>query len=209
MSWYLAPSLDNLRDEVNARWPNRSKRSDGTIGDPAHAARVSDHNPNSRGSVNAIDITADGIDPSYLIRKASAHPSTAYIIYNRFIYSRRYGWEQKPYSGSNPHTTHVHISIQQNRDAEWNETRWFRGTGTPFPLPTGHSFGMPATAAVHDGTRSPEDAKHVQRIQQRLRIRPTGTFGPFTLVKVANWQLWKGIRPTGRVGASTWRRLGL
>lgn len=36
MSWTLAPSLARLLDEVNRRWPNRDKRSDGTIGDRAH-----------------------------------------------------------------------------------------------------------------------------------------------------------------------------
>jgi len=208
MSYYLAPSLDNLRDEINARWPNRSKRSDGWIGDPAHAARVSDHNPNSRGSVNALDVTNDGIDVDALIAAAMRHPSTAYIISRGYIYSRRYQWAKRPYLGVNPHNTHVHISIQQTRTAEWDETRWFRRRST-FPLGQGQSFGTPRSAMVFDGTESPERARDIQRIQQRLRITPTGKYGPYTLVKVANWQLWKGLRPTGRVGASTWRRLGL
>jgi len=78
-----------------------------------------------------------------------------------------------------------------------------------FPLAEGHSFGTPKSATVHDGTANPEDAKNVQRIQQRLRIQPTGRFGTYTRVKVANYQLWRGLKPTGRVGAATWRRLGL
>src|SRR5690606_12925388 len=34
-----------------------------------------------------------------------------YIIWNRRIYSRTYGWKNNPYSGSNPHTDHVHVSF--------------------------------------------------------------------------------------------------
>ena len=44
-----------LRDQIDRRWPNRHKRSDGWIGDAAHAARKSDHNPID-GVVFALDI---------------------------------------------------------------------------------------------------------------------------------------------------------
>src|SRR5699024_10470748 len=106
-SWHLAPALDRLRDEVNAKWPNRSKASDGTIGDASHSSRTSDHNPNSRGSVNAIDITASGISTDTLIAAAKKHPSVRYIIFNRRIMNRDIGnFRSRPYSGSNPHTAH-------------------------------------------------------------------------------------------------------
>ena len=61
-TWYLAPSLNVLRGEIDAAHPHRQKKMDGTIGDAAHAARDSDHNPNARGSVNAIDVDEIGID---------------------------------------------------------------------------------------------------------------------------------------------------
>lgn len=78
-----------------------------------------------------------------------------------------------------------------------------------FPLPAGHSFGTPESSTVHDGTSSPDDEYHVKLIQRRLRISTTGRFGTWTRVKVANWQTWKGIRPTGRVGSQTWHAMGL
>src|SRR6187431_1563394 len=51
MSWRLAKALEELRGEVNAKWPNRDKSSDGSVGDLSHQARKSDPNPNSAGVV--------------------------------------------------------------------------------------------------------------------------------------------------------------
>ena len=63
MAWRVAKSLLHLRDQINQAAPNRSKASDGTIGDAAHASRDSDHNPwvqdGDVGVVTAMDITDD------------------------------------------------------------------------------------------------------------------------------------------------------
>lgn len=79
----------------------------------------------------------------------------------------------------------------------------------PFPLPAGHSFGTPATGVVHDGTANVKDADNVRKIQRRLSIKQTGRFGLATKTKVAAWQAWKRLPVSGRVGAETWKRLGL
>ncbi len=52
-------SLDRRKTMIDPGQPNRDKSSDGTIGDPAHQARNSDHNPNAYGVVTAINITND------------------------------------------------------------------------------------------------------------------------------------------------------
>jgi hypothetical protein len=52
-----------LRAQVNKRWPTREKASDGWIGDRAHASRKSDHNPDGKGWVHALDIDADLLGP--------------------------------------------------------------------------------------------------------------------------------------------------
>lgn len=128
MSWRVARSLDVLLDEVNATAPLRSKVSDGSIGDAAHATRDSDHNPfivfGGQGIVRARDFThdpANGLDCNDLAKVLAAliatgvHPacrSGAYVIWRSRIYSfdrRHEGW--RPYSGSNPHDKHLHISV--------------------------------------------------------------------------------------------------
>ena len=122
MSWRVARSLDTLLAEVNAAAPNRSKVADGSIGDTSHQARPSDHNPNSAGVVRARDFTHDpagGLDAGQLAEHVhrlgiTGHPALgpgAYVIWSRRIASATYGWAWRPYSGSNPHDHHCHVSV--------------------------------------------------------------------------------------------------
>lgn len=131
----LAPSLLRLRNEVDARWPNRDKASDGWLGDASHAARQSEHNPDSKGMVHAIDITQKGINVDELLNAVIKHPAVWYVIANRKIYSRTHGWVAQSYTGSNPHTKHVHISINLTNASENNRTPFFKSS-SPVPTPT-------------------------------------------------------------------------
>lgn len=132
MSWRLAESLRVLRNEVNARWPNRDKSSDGTIGDAAHATRNSDHNPyikDSRGVgvVRAFDIDEDldgnkadsGADAEWLAEffrnlGKLRDPRVRYVIYEGRIASSRQDWAWRPYSGPNAHRKHIHLSVVED-----------------------------------------------------------------------------------------------
>jgi hypothetical protein len=220
MSWHLAPSLVQLRSEVNRRWPNRPKGSDGTVGDTSHNARKSDHNPNERGSVNAFDITYPGVDPKIVIAAVSKHPSANYVIFNKNIYSKKSNWKAVAYTGTNPHKTHLHVSILQSASAERDTTPWLAGATvkpkpnpvkrSTFPLPVGQAFGRRATAKVHNGYRNSEDKSDVKRIQRKLGVSPvSGWFGPVTEKAVKRWQLRRLIRRTGLVGKKEWDRMGL
>lgn len=120
MAYYLAPSLASLRNEINAAHPRRDKTSDGWIGDTAHAARKSDHNPDyaSGGVVRAIDIDHDGIDRAKLRRVAAASSKTEYIIQDGLIYTRQNGFRAARYTGTNKHDKHTHISLRHTKAAE-------------------------------------------------------------------------------------------
>jgi len=120
----LAPALAVLRAEINTRWPRRDKTSDGWIGDAAHQASKSDHNPNERGSVDALDVDEDGIDVAAVLAAIKRHPSARYVIYERRLYHRLRGWKSEPYTGVNPHDKHFHLSIDQTRAAEQDRRPW-------------------------------------------------------------------------------------
>jgi hypothetical protein len=128
--YYLAPSLVALRNEINKRWPNRDKASDGWIGDASHQARKSDHNPDysAGGVVRAIDVDKDGIDVQQLLDATVRDHRVAYVIWNRRIASATDDgapWDWEPYDGTNPHDKHIHISIRHTRAAETDTSTWF------------------------------------------------------------------------------------
>lgn len=118
-TWYLAPALVALRDETNRLWPLRSKASDGTIGDARHAGGTSDHNPKPDGRgglvVDALDLTHDpahDVDCNILSRWVTVDRRTKYVIWNRQIWNPAVSPHWRPYTGSNPHTKHMHVSIR-------------------------------------------------------------------------------------------------
>lgn len=116
-----------LRDWIDDTYPKRDKRSDGWIGDTAHAARKSDHNPDPKtGVVRAIDIDADlrSGRPDEALRladtlraeaKAAKRP-ISYIIFAGKIASPVSRWAWRKYRGNNPHLHHIHVSFKKVRD---------------------------------------------------------------------------------------------
>ncbi len=120
----LAHCLRTLAAEIDAQWPDRETSHDGWIGDRAHASRVSDHNPDRRGVVHALDVTSAGIDPSALVTWAITHPATAYVIFDGQIWSPPRRLSPSVYTGSNPHSQHLHIACRYTRRAERSDLRW-------------------------------------------------------------------------------------
>lgn len=212
MSYFLAPSLVQLRNEVNARWPNRSKVSDGWIGDASHSARASDHNPDwrapgrRRGVVRAIDVTTRGIDVNLLLKHTTNDRRVAYVIYNRRIFTHSRGWYR--YTGSNPHTNHVHVSIAHTNTAENDTKTWISsvsgGTSTasttkpaakpkpvskPAPVKTGE---WPTYALLVDGKYQSLTKRAYQRLLAPKNVgnyqgRIDADMGPLTTRAEQTW----------------------
>lgn len=143
--WVLIPCLKTLFAEFDRIAPGRDRASDGSIGDAAHRAEVSDHNPDETGSVpihdadkvnelHAIDVDDDLRESDLTMEKcvqflvgrcnSGAESRLRYIIYNRRIWSASSGWVQKTYTGASAHTEHAHFSASYDSKHEASTASW-------------------------------------------------------------------------------------
>jgi len=130
MAYFLSPALVRLRAEINTLWPGRDKSSDGWIGDTAHSARKSDHNPDypAGGIVRAIDVDKDGIPTDAVVAQIIRDPRVAYVIWNARIwenpaaYPGRGYW--RAYAGANAHRQHFHVSVRHGARWDGNGSSW-------------------------------------------------------------------------------------
>lgn len=183
---YLAHSLVQLRAEIDHRWPVRDRSSDGWLGDAAHMSTVSEHNPDAKGCVHALDTDTSNVDKAQILAAAKVHPSTWYIICDKLIYRRKTGFVAEPYTGINPHYTHIHVSILLTATAESSERVWL-------PRPT---------------LRRGMDGLEVKELQREVGAAPvTGFFGTITEGKVMEFQRRHSLTPDGVVGPSTWKAI--
>jgi len=153
MAYRLARSLETLRDQINAAAPNRSKASDGWIGDASHfrTGSASDHNPwitlGGVGIVTAFDITHDprnGCDVMAIANAivASRDRRLKYLIYtggsggNPGILSSTVSpWKWRT-RASDDHPHHLHISVDSDAADFDSRAAWaLPGAITP-PPPT-------------------------------------------------------------------------
>ncbi|MFQ4150271.1 LysM peptidoglycan-binding domain-containing protein [Arthrobacter sp. LAPM80] len=123
-----AKSLTTLEGELNQAWPGRGPDLGFITGYKA-ADNLTGHNPNEKGICMAFDIgihaTGQGISPAagrdlaeYLRR--DANEKFQYLIHDMGteaegvrpkIAGNHTGWKWQPYTGSHPHSDHIHISI--------------------------------------------------------------------------------------------------
>lgn len=150
--WVLAASARRAVEEADRIAPNRSRKSDGSIGDAAHASRESYHNPWG-GIVDAVDITHDpagGFDAhAHADRVVASRPDHLdHLISNRRIASSARGWVWREYTGPNPHDGHIHIANKRN-DA-------------------GRNFNGPIFGAPQEDDMTPEQDALLRGVNQKL-----------------------------------------
>lgn len=115
---YLVASLRSLFNELDATWPHRDHGLDGWIGDAAHCPGTSDHCADSLGRVHAIDIDKDGIDPNYVVSRLIRHRGIVrYVNWSYKQYHVNYDYAPRNLGGNDPHTNHIHVSIEHTDTA--------------------------------------------------------------------------------------------
>lgn len=127
----LCKAGQQLREQIDDDYPDRDRRSDGWVADARHIAKGnSDHIPDARGIVRALDIDADlnaHKEEAYAlvekIRKCAKRGDKRikYIIYDGKIMSPILNWKRRKYTGPNPHKSHFHISFTTlgDKDGSW------------------------------------------------------------------------------------------
>lgn len=176
MNWYLDEGLATLRAEWQRAHPGAVVY---TIGDAAHAATVSEHNPEKAGKLPGAD--AGEVDAADFMRGhgvTDAHlqglfdglvrsrdPRILYVIYNRVIVSSVTApWTRRPYRGSNPHTDHVHVSVNDlfdDNESDWHWEALVARTLTMTPVDT----ELPELLMVGDDDDGWGGYNHIGRAQ--------------------------------------------
>ena len=123
-----------------------------------------------------------------------------YIIYNKKMwraYAPERGWAD--YSGSNPHTDHIHFSF--NYDGAAKRTSWWTGVATTSYLTTlpPASTSTTVVVPVAPGVLSyGMQSEAVRQLQVRLGNLPTtGYYGDLTKARVIEYQRFVGLPQTG------------
>lgn len=232
-AFVVVPCLLEGRAQLDARFPQRDKSSEGTIGDAAHQKEASSHNPDETGTpefsdhdgkneVRAWDADKDLRDPhgvtaeelvQMVVTKARAGGFSwiRYIIYNKRIWHRKDNFTTRTYTGSNPHTDHVHFNSDFTQAADTvTGTNWhFNELGSSSPT-------VPTSSILNKGDEGPA-VTNLQLFFNRtfpayrydvdvLRghvIEVDGKFGPQTEAWVKEFQSRTHLRVDGIVGPKT------
>lgn len=222
MSWVVVPALDEARDQLNARFPNRDKSSDGGIGNLAHQVEPSSHNPDKTGKpeykdgdskdeVRARDFDADLNDPDghtmeevvqlwVELARTGVLWWVRYIIFKKRIWHKRDGFVTRQYTGSNDHSKHAHVNNDFTQAAdEVRNTNWhLNDLGAP-PAQTPGSNHIPV-----DGELGPET---IRRWQEVMKTKPDGVISKDSnLVRAVQIRLRATVDSTLKVdGDGIWQ----
>jgi hypothetical protein len=225
--WRVAGALLVLLNEVNKRWPDRDKASDGTIGNAAHVAEGwtdSDHNPwvvdaNGNGVVRALDVDAGpGLNPdnahdtigqtvadAAVAAGKAGHPAMgdgSYVIWHGQIASVNSvpPWSWRPFDGD-PHTSHPHVSVTTHQAGYDSTKPW-----GIWPVEHRHTARKRPTL-WRSKAKAPRYRDDVKDLQRRLGITPDGVWGPVTSRLLRAFRRHHKLRPwrTAVAGPAVWK----
>lgn len=217
----LVPAGVTLRDQINKRFPNRDKLSDGWIGDASHQARPSDHNPDSRGWVHAIDIDEDfGVKGdnrkladqlvAYARDRRKGSERLKYVVYEDKVASGTYDTTYWIFRGSGyGHTHHIHVSFTSAAETD----------GKEFDLPilyNGKWDGHVPSLALILKSQKDDSVKSLASYRLACRLKDLGCYQGEVLPQgeqgyprnaVRAFQNTVGTDPTGNYGLSIHKKI--
>jgi peptidoglycan hydrolase-like protein with peptidoglycan-binding domain len=231
VTWRVAQSLLTLRAEVDRKFPDRERTSDGTIGDESHAlkGKGSDHNPwvkDSRGVgvVRALDVDAgpgkfptraedtvgDIVSEVARLAGKAGHSALAdggYVIYEGKIASATSSppWEWRTHTGDS-HESHPHISVGRKVAAFDSKEPWGIAVAQEMPIRM-----PPASPAAFPNLQRGDHNEQVKLVQRFIwgsvrakAMTVYGTFEDTTEKAVRGYQRMRGLPITGKVDQATW-----
>jgi len=208
------------------------------IGDASHRLETSDHNEDDTAGVRTDQTDADTVpehraidamlsgtfthdEADHLVAKMVSDPATRdrlyYVIWNHHIWRRKGNWVQESYTGSNPHTDHVHVDGYAPNDEDssgWPVVYVATGSGptpsTPPPVFVELKRGSigPAVNNLQQFLRNNFQAyRHSVSVRREVLLVVDGNFGPQTEAWVKEFQHRTGLVTDGIVGRKTLTKL--
>ncbi len=106
------PAAIAVLRQATALSPRRKKASDGLLPSAAHLKASPDSDHNTGFAVDLTHDPANNIDCADIYEELKKDKRVKYLIFKGQIWIPGRG--DKPYTGSNPHNKHLHISIKDN-----------------------------------------------------------------------------------------------
>lgn len=197
----LTPGMKNLGNQLNKRFPSRSGRSDGALGDYKHTQSTSGHNPDdtshhnaewdndsdNKSEIRAIDVDSDlnsDVNMQQVVDHLRKLPGLKnvlrYMIYDRKIYRAANNWAPEAYTGPMAHTSHVHFSGAYSNTSDANASFDFKFDEL--------GDNMPTVDEIADGL-----ARHMRDATSDLAVA----------TRAAPWQYKGGGLPVGLSSLNT------
>jgi hypothetical protein len=142
-AWRAAGCLLELKQQLDAAYPDRPRDSDGFIASAAHHSQnpTSDHearpdpnDPDGPWVVLAFDITTSPLSPQLAedLRLMGVHHDRRikYVIWDQRIATARDNYAWRPYTPQtqghwvDPHTNHIHVSVINDPDVYDSHAPW-------------------------------------------------------------------------------------
>lgn len=177
MKWYVDKGLAQFNAQMRKRYPGIVI---GTIGDENHRP-PSQHIPEADGSVDASDYMIGAKFPPreaarvFRTLRANRDRRILYAIYDRQIFSSvTQPWKLRPYGGDDPHTGHLHLSVNDLHETD----------GSPWRLEsrTVKMINLVGSMPILKFGDDDDDLGHawVRRVQLLRGIPADGIYGPQT-----------------------------